>query len=120
MPFPTDCDSSPSTSCCSSSTAAFFWIHRDESKPSGCLIINDLSTPPTQVAADRYLEVIRDGTRSAIRRSNVVDGTDPRYNAIREESLVAAVIGVNVSHHHDAIGTAKMVDGIRLLVRCWA
>lgn len=95
-------------------------IQFDDSYPPGCLIINDLATPANEDVTDHYLAAIDTGLKAAIERSNRTDGTDPRNNSIRRDSLLAAVIGANLTHRRDPTTAAKMMEGLRRLVESWA
>jgi AcrR family transcriptional regulator len=97
-------------------------IHLSDDTPPGCLIINDLACPPNAPIASRYLESVRTGIEQAIDRSNRVDGTDPAHNSSRQVSLVAAVIGTNLTHRRDPDrgATNRTFDGLRQLVGSWS
>ena len=94
----------------------------DDSNPPGCLIINDMATPASDEATDQYLAALDTGIKDAIERSNRIDGTDPYRNSSRQESLLAAIIGINLTHRRDPTSDAasKMIDGLRQLVLSWA
>ncbi len=95
-------------------------IQLDGAMPSGCLIINDLADPTSREMTDRYLHDIGNGLSNALERSNGVDGTDPSANAMRGESLLAAIVGVNLTHRRDPPAASSMMNGLRELVRSWA
>jgi TetR/AcrR family transcriptional repressor of nem operon len=94
-------------------------IQLDDSYPPGCLIINDLATPANEDVTDRYLAAIDTGLKAAIERSNRFDHTDPRNNESRRESLLAAIIGANLTHRRDPTTAANMMEGLRTLVQTW-
>jgi TetR/AcrR family transcriptional repressor of nem operon len=95
-------------------------IQLDDSYPPGCLIINDLATPANEDVTNQYLTAIDTGLKAAIERSNRTDHTDPRNNSSRRESLLAAIIGANLTHRRDPTTAAKMMEGLRRLVETWA
>ena len=94
-------------------------IQLDDTYPLGCLIINDLAAPANEDVTSRYLAAIDTGLKMAIERSNRTDGTDPRHNSSRRESLVAAIIGANLTHRRDPTAAAKMMEGLRRVVETW-
>lgn len=94
-------------------------IQLDDTYPLGCLIINDLAAPANDDVTDEYLAAIDTGLKMAIERSNRTDGTDPRHNSSRRESLLAAIIGANLTHRRDPTAAAKMMEGLRRVVGTW-
>jgi len=95
-------------------------IQNDDSYPPGCLIINDLATPANEEVTDHYLAAINTGLRMAMERSNRTDQTDPSKNSSRRESLLAAIIGANLTHRRDPAAAATMMEGLRGLVHAWS
>ena len=97
-------------------------IQLDTSRPPGCLIINEMAAPPNDEITNRYLTMIRHGLRDAIRRCDRIDDADQRHNSSREEILVAAIVGANLSHGRDPSDNtaSNMIDGLRQFVLSWA
>lgn len=97
-------------------------VQHDDSSPPGCLIMNDLVAPTNEAVSGRYMTALRRGLNAAIERSNRTDNTDPTANSARVDTLLAAIIGINVSHRHNPNDPtpSNMVDALRDLASHWA
>lgn len=90
--------------------------------PPGCLIVNDMSAAVDDESTSRYLTRLEEGLRSALERASESGEMQPSMNAQRRQLLVAAILGVNIAHRNDGLGTRaqELIDGLRSEVSSWA
>ncbi len=85
--------------------------------PAGCFIVNDLGAPSSDDAAtDRYLDALRAGLRSALRRG----GLDAGLVEERSGVLATSVVGVNAVARRDTELAVSMLEQTISLVERWS
>lgn len=90
--------------------------------PQGCFIVNDMAADVDHESTDRYLERLENGLRAALERASASGESQADKSIRRYRLLMAAVLGVNITHRNDKTGTraANLVDGLRSEVSSWA
>ena len=97
-------------------------VVRSGTTPPGCLIVNDMAADIDHEATNRYLKCLAGGLRAALERASASGEIDPAKNAQRCQTLVAAILGVNIAHRNaaDAAPATDMIDGVRTEVESWS